>query len=771
MASDPQPQVAPPSSGAPPKDPPRGLRAWSRLGESRRKGRIPFIQQLNATECGAACLAMVLSYYGKPATVLEVREVIGSSRDGTNAKTLLDAGRWYNLRARGVSLDVDKLKHLPTASVLHWSFSHFVVFERLEQDAVVLVDPGHGRRRVSLEEFRREFTGVALLFEPGEGFERRSDTSSRVWRYIRQVLEHTGHLPRILITSLMLQLFALAVPVMTGALVDRVVPRNDQALLVVLGLGMAALVVFYFLAVLVRSRILVDLRTMLDARMTFGFIEHLTSLPYGFFQRRSTGDLMARVNSNSTLREILSFGALSGMVDGLLVCLYLGLLLWANSGLGLLVAGLGILQVVTFFLSRRRQQDLMSQNLHIQARSDSYLVEMLSGIETLKAMGSESRSIEHWTDLYVDVLNVSMARGRLSALVDSFLSAQRLAAPLCVLFYGAVLVLRGELSLGTMLGLNALAIGFLGPVSNLMQTAGQLQLVGSYVERIDDVLKTPPEQDPARVSPAPRLKGRIEFFNVGFRYGPLAPMVLQDVSFTIEPGQFVAIVGRSGSGKSTLASLLMGLHVPTSGRILYDNMDLALLEFGSVRRQIGVVTQRPYLFGATIRANIALADPSLPLERIVAAAKTACIHGDIAAMPLGYETPLIDGGASLSGGQRQRLSLARALVMEPAILALDEATSALDAVTESRVQQALDALRSTRIVIAHRLSTVLHADRILVMDQGRVVEQGTHQELLARKGVYAELVAAQLGADSPPSPFLFQASDRGLPSPAEGRSL
>ncbi|MFY0582920.1 peptidase domain-containing ABC transporter [Cystobacter fuscus] len=460
---------------------------------------------------------------------------------------------------------------------------------------------------------------------------------------------------------------------------------------------------------------------------------------------------MARVNSNSTLREILSFGALSAMVDGLLVCLYLGLLLWGNMGLGVLVVGLGVLQVVTFLVSRRRQQELMSQNLQIQARSDSYLVEMLSGIETLKAMGSERRSIEHWTDLYVDVLNVSMARGRLSAMVDSFLSAQRLAAPLCVLFYGALLVLRGELTLGTMLGLNALAIGFLGPVSNLMQTAGQLQLVGSYVERIEDVLKTDPEQEPGKVHPAPRLNGHIEFDKVSFRYGPLAPLVLQEISLSIAPGQFVAIVGRSGSGKSTLASLLMGLHVPTSGHILYDGMDLAQLELGSVRRQIGVVTQRPYLFGATIRANISLAEPSLGLERIISSAKTACIHDDIAAMPLGYETPLIDGGASLSGGQRQRIALARALVMDPAILVLDEATSALDAVTEVRVQQTLDALPSTRIVIAHRLSTVLHADRILVMDQGRLVEQGTHQELLARKGVYADLVAAQLGVDSPAS--------------------
>ncbi len=721
--------------------------AMRRLGRFRRRGRIPFVQQLHATECGAACLAMVLGYHGKTVSLADIREVSGVDRDGTNAKRIVQTARSYGLRARGVALDVDQLGFLQPATVLHWGFDHFVVFERMRSGAVDIVDPSLGRRRISLDELRNRFTGVALLFEPGESFEPKDEGGTRLLPRVWRVLEYTGHLPRILVTSLLLQLFALALPMLTGVVVDRIVPRSDEHLLLILAMGFTALVIFFFLASMIRGHLLLQLRTLFDTRMTLDFLEHLVKLPYGFFQRRSTGDLLARVNSNTTIREIFTSGALSGLLDGTLVTLYLILLLWASTEIGLVVVALAAAQAAVVILSRRRQRELMAQNLHIQARADSRLVELISGIETVKVLGCEQLTVSHWTNLFVDVLNVSLQRGRLDALVDSLRSTLQLASPLLVLSYGAVLVLRGELTLGTMLGLNALAAGFFMPLSSLMSTAGRLQLLSSYIDRIDDVMQAAPEQDGTQMQSTPTLRGAIELERIGFRYGPMAPLVVDDVSAVIEPGELVAIVGRSGSGKSTLARLLLGLYPPTKGSIRYDNIDVSHCELRSLRRQMGVVTQRPCLFGGTIRENIAMAEPSVSLEQVAAAARKAYIHDDIATMPLRYDTPLVDGGASLSGGQQQRIALARALVSNPAILVLDEATSALDAVTEAQVQQSLASLECTRIVVAHRLSTIINADKILVMEEGRLIEAGTHQELLDNGGAYASLIAAQLGTD------------------------
>jgi ATP-binding cassette subfamily B protein len=406
---------------------------------------------------------------------------------------------------------------------------------------------------------------------------------------------------------------------------------------------------------------------------------------------------------------------------------------------------LGAVQVAVFLLARHRVRELMSQDLESQSRAQSYLVQMLAGIETLKAAGAESRAVEHWSNLFVDQLNVSLGRGRLSAVTESINEALTAAAPLTLVAVGTALVLDGDLTLGSMLSVVAMATGFLGPLRSLVDSALRLQTLGSYVERIDDVLSTDPEQDPTKVVPPPPLSGRIEVRGVTFRYSPQTARVLRDVSLSIEPGQNVAIVGRSGSGKSTLAKLMVGLLQPTEGTVLYDGHNLAELDLKALRRRIGVVPQAPYVFAGSIRDNIALVDPGAPSDRIVAAARRACVDEDVAAMPMGYETMVADGGATLSGGQRQRLALARALVSDPSVLVLDEATSSLDARTEQGVIESLTGLRSTRVVIAHRLSTVVNADRIVVVEAGQIVEDGTHTQLIARRGIYWQLVQAQLG--------------------------
>jgi len=712
--------------------------------QARAKGRVPIVRQLSETECGAACVAMVLGLHGRPVRLEEVRQAMGVARDGVSALDILRTARTFGLRGRGVSIDEEALKYLPQGTILHWQFSHFVVFERLGRDSVYLVDPGQGRRRVPMERFREAFTGVALLLEPGENFETGKARPRNASRYALQVLQQSHTLTRVVVMSLVLQLFALAIPVLTGLIVDRVVPRGDVHLLGVVGAGLIALTGFQLLTTLIRGHLLLELRTRLDSTMTLGFVEHLVGLAWSFFQVRASGDLLARMSSNAMVREILSSSTLSGLLDGALVVLYLGLMFAVSPVMALIVLGLGLLQVLILLLSTRRQRTLMSESLEVEAKSQSYQVEMLTGIQTLKAFGVENQAVQRFSELFVNVLNVSLRRGRLTAWVDALNGSLRMLAPLVLLSFGAMQVLGGKMTLGTMMGLTALAGALLVPLSNLVSTGSQLQLLGSYIERIDDVFDTPPERDPAKPGQLAKLKGGIELERVAFRYSPSSPLVVKDVSVRIEPGQFVAIVGRSGAGKSTLANLLLGLYLPSSGRVLYDGADLSGLDLQSVRSQMGVVPQEPAFFSTTLRANIALRDSTLPLEPIVQASVLARLHDDVMAMPMGYDTPLVDRGASLSGGQRQRLALARALVHNPAVLLLDEATSALDAITESQVQQALASLKCTRIVIAHRLSTVVDADLILVMDEGQLVEAGRHEELLLRRGTYAQLVRAQI---------------------------
>ena len=724
--------------------------ALQRLQQRLRK--MPEVRQLAATDCGAACLAMVLGYYGRESTLDEVRQVTGTGRDGISARLLLDAGRKLGLRGRAISIDLNKLSFLQPASILHWDFNHYVVFERLVGRQVQIVDPAQGRQLVSMEGFSRHFTGVALLFEPSEDFQKLSAPRVGAFRYVLPLLRQSDTLGRIIVLSAVLQLFGLGLPVLTGMVVDRVVPRGDYQLLAVLSVALGSIILFHMVSTLLRGHLLLELRTRIDANMTLGFLDHLVDLPFPFFQLRPSGDLMMRMSTMTQVREIISTATISTLLDGTMILLLAVLLLIASPLLGAVALGLGALQVLLFYFTREQRKSLLSQNLELDGKNQTYQVAMLSGMQTLKSFGAEQRAVETYSHLFVDIQNVSLARGRLAVFMEAALGALRLGAPLVLLSLGAYQVLEGHLTLGEMLSINALAAVMLTPMSNLITAAGQVQLLTSYLERLNEVLDAPPEQPRDKLLPAPNITGAIELEKVSFQYAPTQPAVVKDVSLRIEPGQMVAIVGRSGAGKSTLASLLLGLYLPTSGRVLYGGEDLSHLDLRAVRSRMGVVLQDSSFFTSSLRDNITLSSPELGMDRIQEAAKLAHIHDDILAMPMKYDTVLVDRGLSLSGGQRQRLALARALVHRPAVLLLDEATSALDAITESQVQTALAGIRCTRIVIAHRLSTIRNADLVVVMDNGSVVEMGQHEELLQRGGVYARLINAQVEQKQPPLP-------------------
>jgi ABC-type bacteriocin/lantibiotic exporter with double-glycine peptidase domain len=715
-----------------------------RLRDALRSRRpLPFVQQVESADCGPACLASVLTFFGRDTRLRDVREALGTQR-GTSARALVEGARAFGLRARGVQLEVHDLALLPRAAVLHWGFDHFVVLDRLGRRGVRLMDPAIGPRWVPHALVREKFTGVALLFEPSERFQPARVRRRELRGYFERLASQRPALVRTVVLSVVLQILALALPLLLGTLVDGVLPRRDATLLPVLALGLAVVVAFHVLTALLRGYLLAYLKTGLDAQLSLGFVDHLAQLPYAFFVQRAGGDLLARFESQRDLRQALTGATLSSVLDGGLVLGYVALLLTVSPALGALAIVLGSLQALLFLAMRAPTRDLAARELEAHGRAQARLVELLAGIETLKALGAEKRAVERWSHAFVDELNVGLARVKLGVLAGALAGGLALASPLVILLLGAWQVLAGQLSLGSMLALNALAAGFLGPLASLLAVGLQLQEARGHIERIEDVLGAPVEQAPGVTRPTLRLTGAIRLEQVSFRYGANEPWALRDLSVTIQAGQRVAIVGRSGAGKSTLARLLVGLYQPSGGRILYDGHDASALDVDSLRAQIGVVTQDARLFAASVRDNLLMANPDATPERLEQALRVAQLEADVRALPMGLDTLLADGGASLSGGQRQRLALARALVRAPAILLLDEATSDLDTVTEANLLAALAALPGTRISIAHRLSTVLDADLILVLDQGCVVESGRHAELLARAGIYATLVAAQI---------------------------
>jgi len=703
---------------------------------------------MSAADCGAACLAMILRYWGGRAAMRTCQAALGGGQNGATALMIVRAARSFGLDAQAFRHTPQGLADAPLPAILHWQGVHFVVLEAYGEKAVKIVDPALGRRTLTPTEFAAGYSGVTLTFAPGPEFAgvmavRTQEAPPTSWRaYARRVLAVPGSrklLVWLFVASLFLQLAGLLLPAVTWLVVERILPQPDRGSLALLGGTVAMAVLAQAGVVYLRDRLVIRLQRKLDGALIPDFFGHLLRLPYAFFQQRTTGDLLSRLEGNGAVRELITSGVLTGLLDGGLSLLYL-FILYAQSPLfGLVVTGTALGHFLLLAATGERVHEYSQMELATQAEEQSLAVQIVRGIESVKTAGAEAWILAEWGKRFGATLRASAVRGRYVAGVNAALQFLSIATPLLLLWIGVGAVESGQLSLGQMLALVVLASSSLAPLGNLAAHIHRGQQVWAYLERLGDVLDAQPEEQTVEPSAA-ALQGGLEVEGLTFRYGEEGLFGLHDISFSVAVGESIAIVGPTGAGKSTLARLLLGLYRPQAGVIRYDGRSLDEIGLTCLRREIGVVLQESFLLSGTIRENIALQEPEMPLAQVVEAAKLAAIHDEIARLPMGYESRVGEGGSGLSGGQRQRIALARALATRPTVLILDEATSHLDAVTEQAIQRNLDGLAVTRLIIAHRLSSVRSADRILVLEAGRVVEDGTHAALIAQGRVYSRLL-------------------------------
>ncbi|MGS0688470.1 peptidase domain-containing ABC transporter [Nakamurella sp. GG22] len=720
--------------------------------------RVSVVLQATATDCGPACLTMVLRSAGAALTLDAVREDMGVGRDGVTAYDLRAEARRHGLDCKAVRTGIEGLRSLPLPLIAHWEDNHFLVVERVGRRTVSVVDPAIGRRTFTPAEFGQGYRDIALAFRgspaaaaatPGEP----PLAAESVWRgMIRPALAaHRRVLAALLLTSALLLVAGLAVPIVTAAIVGAVASGTAAGS----GAGWVAVVAVVTAAVgviaLIRGLAGAHLQRIVGGALPRDLLERLLAAPLRFFDHRGTGEIVSRLTATDVVRDALATRLVGAVLDAVLATVYLVLLAVIDPRLALITVCLAAVQLVVVGALAVRGRRLRREELLAEARSTSWLVESVRGMEWVKAAGAEGMLRRRWADLHGRRLIALSRASRTIAMAEAVADAFRIGGPVALLLAAVPAATGPALPLvgtgpGAVVGLAALGAAVLLPLGSLAGHLRAISELGSVVEHLTDLAQAPAEQPPSRPS-APPLRGGIALRAVSFRHTHRSAWILRDISVQIPAGGKLAIVGASGSGKSTLAKLICGLYEPTEGVVLIDGTPLQSFDLPSVRRQMGVVLQDPFLLSGTVADAIALRSPAAPLPAIREAARLAGVHDEILDLPRGYQTWLAEGGSGLSGGQRQRLALARALLDKPAVLVLDEATSHLDATTEAVVETNLHQLGMTRIVVAHRLSTVQDADHVLVLDAGRVVEQGSPSQLSASGGRYAALAAAQQPAN------------------------
>lgn len=712
---------------------------------------FPKTSQTTSINSGLACLVIMARLHGVAADPDQLLHEFGTSNCDFNITDMLLASKKLGLQARVVRVDIERLAKTPVPAIAASRDAVgrviFFIIARVDGDKILIQNPEVGRpETLSQRDLQSRWEGDLVLFTSRASIAGEMARFDFTW-FIPAIVKYRKMLGEVLLVSFVLQFFALITPLFFQVVMDKVLVHRGFTTLDVIAIGLTVVVIFEVLLTALRSYVFAHTTSRIDVELGARLFRHLLALPLAYFQARRVGDSVARVRELENIRSFLTGNAITLVLDLLFSVVFLSVMLCYSGWLTLIVVVslpcYVILSAVFTPLLRARLHDKFNRG----AENQAFLVETVSGIDTVKAMAVEPHWTRKWDNQLAAYVSSSFRTATIGTLANSGVTLISKLVTVATMYVGARLVIDSQLSVGQLIAFNMLAGQVAQPVMRLAQLWTEFQQTGISMQRLGDILNTRTELAGAKSS-LPSLAGSITLDGVRFRYRPDGPEVLKGIDLDIRPGEVIGIVGRSGSGKSTLTKLVQRLYVPERGRVLVDGMDLALAEASSLRRQIGVVLQENVLFNSSIRDNIALAVPGAPLEAVIQAAKLAGAHDFILELPEGYDTPVGEHGSTLSGGQRQRIAIARAMITNPRILVFDEATSALDYESESIIQNNMkDICRGrTVLIIAHRLSAVRGADRIIVMDKGQIVESGNHDELARLPGgLYSGLYRLQQG--------------------------
>lgn len=703
-------------------------------------------ERKQSMDTGLACLVTVARLYGLPADPQQLRHSHSESGKTFDERTIILAGKELGLKIRALNSHWKRLHKTPLPAIAQHRDGRWFIIAGFKDDRVLIQDPLESKPLALPGEILGKSWEGRLILATRRA--RVDDPDGRFdfgW-FIPAILKYRRLLGEVLLASLFVQLFALVTPLFFQVVVDKVLVHKGLTTLHVLAIGLLGISLFEVVLGGLRSYLFSHTTNRVDVALGAKLFRHLLALPIVYFEARRVGDSVARVRELENIRNFLTGSALTLVVDLVFTFVFFAVMYYYSPRLTLVVLGAIpfylLLSVWITPIMRKR----LNEKFNRGAENQAFLVESITGVETLKSMAVEPQMQRRWEEQLAGYVGASFRSANLGNIAGQTAGFINKVSVVLILWIGATLVMQGRLSVGQLIAFNMLSARISGPILRLVQLWQEFQQAGISVRRLGDILNTPtePGYNPGRAA-LPALRGEVCFNGVSFRYRPDRAEVLRNIDLKIEVGEVIGIVGRSGSGKSTLTKLIQRLHVPGSGRVLIDGIDLALVEPAWLRRQVGVVLQENFLFNRTIRDNIALANPGSAMEQIVRACKLAGAHEFILELAEGYDTLVGERGATLSGGQRQRIALARALLTNPRILILDEATSALDYESERIIQHNMRSIcrERTVFIIAHRLSAVREADRIVVLDRGRIVEMGAHAELLAGQGQYAHLHAMQ----------------------------